>query len=244
MAGLDMSSPPCRTCVFFFSMPTLTTQNDPTPCSHRMSCVRDVRIVTAEHKDFQTRLAALFDRSTFNDQCMGVKGGVNLTYARGHMKQRATVIAYVPREPCARRTCTCGFGLGFAKTVPGIEGTVFYIDLVCSQERMGGRILAALEAHGARQGARVAALRAAVPALVRVYLKKGDHRLADACDPPSRAGRLALRELDRFSRSSPGSQRGPLVTDGTRVVSSPVDAWRASKQARPKRAAPDELPDG
>ena len=131
--------------------------------------------------------------------------------------------------------------------MPELEESVFYIDLVCSQDRLGGRILAALEDYGKGQGLKVAALRAADPPLVRVYERKGYKRIANACVTPSRAGRIALRDLDKFAPRVWTKQEG-IYTDGTRVVSSSKDAWRAwrasTKKKPPATAFSSTLPDG
>ena len=112
----------------------------------------------------------------------------------------------MPRTACTKKGgCVCGFGLAFTKHVPELSASVFYIDLVCSQERMGGKVLAALEAYGAKQGAKVAALRAAVPALVAIYEKKGISAW------PTRAFlRRARPASPRSSTSSPGRREGEV----------------------------------
>lgn len=211
-------------------------------------CSLDVVMVDTRDKRFGATLNHMFETSSFNSQCMGVKGGVNLKYARQYMKPRATVIASIPQVPCKKNGyCVCGFGLAFMKFVPELNASVFYIDLLCSQKRQGGRVLVALEAYGKQQGAKVVALRAAEPKLVSIYQRKGYNRVADACLPPSRAGRVALRSLDRFAnsegRNNDGTVKG-VYTDGTRTVKSHIDAWRAVKHTRPARASRLALPDG
>lgn len=182
------------------------------------------------------RFADLLDKlfGDFNSQCLGAKGDVNIFYAKRYMRPRATVLAWIQSG-----VSSCGFGLGFIKWVPELQKSVFYVDLVCSQHRKGADVLRALEGHAKMNGADVVALRAAVPALVAVYESKKYQykRLANACLPPSRAGRLALRTLDRFA-GSPGGRHGlGIYTDGVFVVSSAADAWRAVKLKRPKNNA-------
>lgn len=209
-----------------------------------MACQTDVEVVDTRNKRFDTTLADVFKTSNFEGQCTGKRGLVNVGYARQYMRSRATVLAYAHRAPCTKSGgCFCGFGLGFTKLVKELSASVFYVDLVCSQERMGGKVLAALETYAARTGARVVALRAAVPQLVAIYEKRGYKRIADACVPPSRAGRIALRTLDQFA--GPVGPKGEGVyTDGTKIARSPADAWRVAKQARPAHASAKALPSG
>ena len=203
-----------------------------------------VELIEKKDRRFDAMLKEVFQSSNFEGQCTGEKGLVNLSYARRYMKSRATVIAFVSRDACTKRGgCFCGFGLGYTKFVEELSASVFYIDLVCSQERMGRDLLLSLEAYGARSGAKVAALRASIPELVPVYEKRGYYRLADACTPPSRAGRMALRELNKYAGSvGPKGEGG--YTDGVRWANGPADAWRLAKQARPARAPPSSLPSG
>lgn len=143
-----------------------------------------------------------------------------------------------------RSGCFFGFGLGYTKRMDELSASVlFYIDLVCSQEKMGRALLHALEAYGARSGAKVAALRAGTLGLVPVYEKRGYHRLADACATPSRAGRMALRELNKYA-GPVGPVGEGVFTDGVRVTKSPADAWRVAKQVRPARTPATSLPIG
>ena len=203
-----------------------------------------LELIDKKDKRFDVRLKEVFQTSNFEGQCTGEKSLVHISYARRYMKSRATVIASVSRDACTKRGgCFCGFGIGYTKYVEELSASVFYVDLVCSQERMGRDLLLALEAYGARTGAKVAALRASIPELMPVYEKRGYHRLADACIPPSRAGRMALRELNKYAGSvGPKGEGG--YTDGVRWANSPADAWRVAKRVRAARAPANSLPSG
>ena len=208
-----------------------------------MTCA-SVEMMEKTNEGFDAALKDIFLPANFKAQCTGAKGMVNLPYAQRYMKSRATVLVYSRRRAHTKRGGGyCGFGLGYTKNVEELSASVFYIDLVCSQERMGSDLLAQLEMYGASQGAKVAALRAAVPALISVYEKKGYRRLADACAPPSRAGRLALRALNKFA-GPVGPKGDGTYTDGVRFANSPADAWRMAKQTRPARAPTTSLPSG
>lgn len=201
-----------------------------------------IEIMDKNNERFDEMVEKVFQTASFKAQCVGAKGMVNITYARRYMKSRATVLVYSSRDTCTERGgCFCGFGLGYIKRVDG--ASVLYIDLVCSQEKIGRGLLQALEAYGAGSKANVAALRAATPDLVSVYEKRGYHRLADACAPPSRAGRIALRELNKYAGPVGAGGKG-VFTDGVRVAKSPADAWRVAKQVRPTRAPATLLPNG
>lgn len=204
------------------------------PCGR--SCQQNVVVLTSASKQFAATLERVLDRKNFDGHCVRKDNeGVNRSYAVEYMRPRATVLAFVPRaEGCDRsKGAFCGFGLGFTKTVEGV-GTVFYIDLVCSQERKGKQILSALEGHAAtKKIADVVALRAAAPGLVRVYRRLGYVRAANACLPPSRAARALLRAVDENAAGVAGSPGG-VYTDGTRVVSSVADAWRAIGEKNPR----------
>lgn len=198
-----------------------------------MAC-QGVTILSSGDKAFKPMLNTLFEESNFNGQCSGRKGLVNRDYAIRYMRPRATVVAWIDRVgKCDRKKgCLCGFGLGFVKEEFGVR--FFYVDLVCSQEKMGGSVLGALEAYAKRHKlADVVALRAAVPPLVKIYEKKGYKRQVNACTPPSRAARALLRALDRNAAGVAGASGG-VYTDGTRLVSSVADAWRASNLPRPR----------
>jgi hypothetical protein len=192
--------------------------------------------------DFDKVLEALFSEPVFVSQCTGMNGAVNHRYAKAYMRPRAEVVAWIPRQKSAARRGCCGFGLGFAKTeiFDGEEVDIFYIDLVCSQSRKGGEILRALEEYAMDNEYDVVALRAAVPQLVRYYMRKGYVKAANACVPPSRASRLILRGLNRFSSGVAGAREG-VYTDGKHVVSSADDAWR---KAGLTRAEGVDLPPG
>jgi hypothetical protein len=206
-----------------------------------MNCAKDVTVVTNANPRFAGLLDDVFKPNNFNRHCTRMKGGVpigvNVTYAKRYMRPRATVIACF-----LGNVSSCGFGLGFPKWVPELRKSVFYADIVCSSQRKGGDILRALEDHARSNGAHVIALRAAAPALIGVYENHKFKRLANACQPPSRAGRLALRAIDRFAVSLSGRYDSGFYTDGILVVSSVADAWRASKRERPKKS--NTLPPG
>lgn len=222
----------------------MTRASGPVTLANASCDAAGVTVVTAGDKRFKKVLAELFEEHNFRGQCEGPKGSVNVTYARTYMRPRATVVAWYGRPVCTKDGgCSCGFGLGFTKRVKELGRSVFYVDLVCSQERKGGKILAAMESYAKSVGADVVALRAAVPDLIALYEKKGYHRMANACVPPSRAGRIALRELDRFA--GPVGPRGAGVyTNGTQVVSSPADAWRAANKKPPSGSRGSALPEG
>ena len=195
-----------------------------------------IEVVTAPSPRFDKTRELVFSTKIFEEQCIlraNKKKGVNIDYAREHMKAKATVIAWSRPTSCS--TCSCGFALGYMKEVAELGKTVMYVDLVCSQHRLGSQLLAALEEHGRKRGATVVALRAATDELVPVYRKKGYHRIADACVPPSRAGRMALRRLDEFAGRPSKMGDFDIYTDGTREAQTIADAWRAAKLTRPKK---------
>ena len=174
-------------------------------------CHSQVHLYEEEDAEFKEVLKALFKETTFSSQC---KGGVNFRYAKEYMRPRAEVVAWIPRRRCTERSgCSCGFGLGFAKTevFDGEEIDIFYIDLVCSQTRMGGKVLSALEEYAMENEYQIVALRAAVPKLVKYYLRKGYTKQANACVPPSRASRLILRGLNRFAAGVGGARQRRCV---------------------------------
>jgi hypothetical protein len=202
------------------------------PCDR--SCEQSVVVLTSASKQFAATLHRVLESKNFVGQCLRKDGeGVSHSYAVEYMRPRATVLAFIPRaERCGRsKGAFCGFGLGFTKAVEGV-GTIFYIDLVCSQERKGKQILSALERHAATISD-VVALRAATPGLVRVYRRLGYVRAANACLPPSRAARALLRAVDENATGVAGATEG-VYTDGTRVVSSVSDAWRAVGEKKPR----------
>ena len=204
-------------------------------------CDSQVHLYEEEDAEFKEVLKALFKETTFSSQC---KGGVNFRYAKEYMRPRAEVVAWIPRRRCTERSgCSCGFGLGFAKTevFDGEEIDIFYIDLVCSQTRMGGKVLSALEEYAMENEYQIVALRAAVPKLVKYYLRKGYTKQANACVPPSRASRLILRGLNRFAAGVGGASEG-VYTDGEHVASSEEDAWRKEGLTRPRGST--KLPPG
>lgn len=207
-------------------------------------CEEEVNVIDKKNKNFEEIMKQVFEKKNFEAQCVGAKGLVNYGYALRYMRSRATVVVYSPRTPCTKKGgCFCGFGLGYTKHVKELSASVFYIDLICTQDKMGRKLLQALEAYGARKGAKVAALRAATPALISVYVKRGYHRLADACATPSRAGRKALRELDKYA--GPVGPRGEgKFTDGVRRADDVKEAWSLAKRVRPTRAPDAVLPSG
>lgn len=210
------------------------------------SCDRETTTVSKSDARFNSLLTQLFSAKNFDGQCKGKKGGVDIKYARNYMRPRATVIAWYGRPVCLKKGgCSCGFGLGFSKYVKELDESVFYIDLVCSQEKKGGKILASLEAYAKKTRAKMVALRAAIPALIQVYEKRGYHRVANACVPPSRAGRIMLRDMDRFA-GLVGPQGEGVFTDGVRVANTAADAWRAVRKKAPtkSRSKQAELPTG
>lgn len=189
---------------------------------------------------FRSVLDALFKGKTFGAQCTSSKGGVSRQYAVRHMRARATLVAWAGSDSSS---LDCGFALGMIKHDPG-HPPVLYVDLVCSQQRQGGRLLAALEEYATRRRlASVAALRAATPGLLSVYERKGYRRQANACLPPSRANRLLLRALDANAGAVAGGH-GQVFTDGQRVVTSRADAWRLQTGRSPTRANARRLPTG
>ena len=195
-----------------------------------------IEVVTAPGPRFEETRKLVFRTDIFQKQCTRVNSktaSVSIDYARKHMRAKATVIAWSRPTSCS--TCSCGFALGYIKRVAELGKTVMYVDLVCSQHRLGGQLLAALEEYGRTRGATLVALRAATKELIPVYRKKGYHRVADACVPPSRAGRMALRQLDQYAGQP--STRGDveIYTDGLREVLTIADAWRAAKLARPPK---------
>jgi hypothetical protein len=211
--------------------------------SSTSQCESRVHVYDEGDADFHRVLEALFSEPVFLSQCTGANGAVNYQYAKTYMRHRAEVVAFVPRQKCAAKRGTCGFGLGFAKTevFDGEQVDIFYIDLVCSQSHKGGAILRALEEYAKDNDYQVVALRAAVPQLVKYYQRKGYVKAANACVPPSRASRLILRGLNRFSSGVAGAREG-VFTDGQHVVSSVDDAWTKARLPRPEGVV--DLPPG
>ena len=189
---------------------------------------------------FRSALDSLFNGKTFDAQCTSSKGTVNKQYAVRHMRSRATLVAWAGSDESSSSSPDCGFALGMIKR--DSEHPVLYIDLVCSQQRQGGKLLAALEGYASHHGlASVAALRAATPGLLKVYERKGYRRQANACLPPSRANRLILRALDSNAGAVAGGH-DIIFTDGKRVVTSMSDAWKLETGQR--RDTPKYLPKG
>lgn len=200
-----------------------------------MSC-GEARIVEKGHPDFAKLMKHVMKQGNFNSHCVKeVKGEpvyVRREYALQHMRDRATVIAYVENGKEL-----CGFGFGLFKKERGVK--TFYVDLVCSGLRKGGALLKAMEGYASGK-ADVVALRAAHPGLIRYYQRHKYRRLANECEPPSRAQRALLRDLDRGAADVPGAPRG-VYTDGVQVVSSIEDAWARVGEKKPRGS---DLPPG
>jgi hypothetical protein len=206
------------------------------PSASTGHCDSQVTVYEEGDAEYDDVIEELFTETTFSPQCTGVSGAVNYRYAKNYMRPRAEVVGWIARRRCTSKGgCSCGFGLGFAKTelFEGEQIDVFYIDLVCSQARMGGKILTALEDYALENEYAVVALRAAVPKLVKYYQKKGYAKQANACFTPSRASRIILRGLNRFAAGVGGAREG-VYTDGERVVASLDDAWRKAGLTRPR----------
>ena len=99
-----------------------------------------------------------------------------------------------------------GFLIGTRKKIDGQDKS-FYIDLVCSRHRKGKDLLMRAEIFALSLGLRTVTLRAASPALIRVYRRRGFSRDVDACKVRTRTQRRRLRELDRVASALFSGQR-------------------------------------
>lgn len=89
-----------------------------------------------------------------------------------------------------------GFLVGSVKTLPHNKQKVFYIDLVCSAHRKGRDLLTRAEIYALSLGYSTIGLRAATPALLNIYRRRGFKRDVDACKKRTRTQRRALRHMD------------------------------------------------
>lgn len=178
-------------------------------------------LVTDKDPGFDSVLEKIFSKDGFK-QC---GGKINAAYARRHMKARATVIA----ASVDHTGSLCGFALAFPKTISvdrNVKLTVFYVDLVCTQHKLGKQIMTVLETYAKdKTKIKVVALRAAVKQLIPVYEQKfGYKRQANACEFPSRAGRNLLYNIDKGAADLGGTSTG-YYTDGYLVTRDIDEAW-------------------
>ena len=226
-----------------------------------MTTCGEVRILPAGDAAFERTVAKLLAPSTFDSQCYRKDGrGIDLEYVKRYVRPRADFVAVIDR-PCpgsdanakqGKGACFCGFGFGYVKrhdASPGAEQggdlTIVYVDLVCTQHKKGKVLLEAMEDYGKARGAAMSALRAAERELIPIYARYGYRRIANACLPPSRAQRAALRECDRFAVSVKGLGREKVRyrKEGAPPIRTIAAAWKAEGYARP-RDRPRRLPYG
>ena len=149
-------------------------------------------------RGFQSMLSRVFTQRVFQAECVrkvdGRYDGVAWEYARQNAMATATVLCVVDTETRRRgkgAQRTCGFGVGHVDSTR----SRLIVDVVCSSQRQGGRILRALEAHARDEALRVVALRAATDALIPIYERHGYERRVNAC-APRRHERRGLGGLD------------------------------------------------
>jgi hypothetical protein len=123
---------------------------------------------------------------------------IDKTYVRTKMLPNIQYIWWSEREVDSSKTKKkkefCGFLLGRARRLlPRSKKIVFYVDLLCSAHRQGGKLLAHAEDFARSKNYSRMALRAASPHLLRYYRSKGYKRVLDACARPSRRARALLR---------------------------------------------------
>ena len=185
----------------------------------------------ASRRQFDARLRRIVDQCREREpkcgalewQCRRKDGelAISREYVQRVMEPRTKDILWYEGQDKAMH----GFLLATTKK-SGVQ-SILYVDLVCSQHRLGKQLLKDAENLAIRRGASHVALRAAVRELIPVYRALGYYRAANDCHARTRSQTAELRRLD--------ADAVELDRNGKEIVGSGDGWWMSKCVARPSK---------